>query len=153
MMFNKNIIIAAIVFIVLVLGFMGFRAMNANQEESSLAEISTEQESQQEEDTTEATSPGGAMENTEATFILNPEGVSTRSITIKAGEAVTWVNNSGQTVEIASSQHPSHTEYPPLNTVGEIPNGGKKSFTFPTPGVYKWHDHLNTSFNGSVTVE
>jgi plastocyanin len=155
---SKNLVIAAIIIIViLAAGFFALKAMNpSNQaQNTSPAETTTEATTsplQEATGSTEESSPA-AMSSEEYTFTLSSSGVDPKSITIKAGETVTWVNNTGETVQINSAPHPVHTDYPPLNTVGQIPDGGKKSLSFPTPGTYKWHNHLNPSVNGSITVQ
>jgi len=79
-------------------------------------------------------------------------GFEPQAITIKTGQTVTWTNQSGTNVFVASSPHPSHTDYLPLN-LGIIKNGDSKSLSFPTPGTYKYHNHLNAGQYGSITVQ
>lgn len=84
---------------------------------------------------------------------INSSGFSPKNITIKAGETVTWVNGDTKNHQVQSAIHPTHQLYPPLNSVGLLKSGEKKSLTFPNAGTYKYHDHLNPSFTGSVTVK
>lgn len=79
-------------------------------------------------------------------------GFEPKSITISLGQTVTWTNLGVADVDVASSPHPTHTDYPPLN-IGVIANGESKSLMFPVPGVYKYHDHLNPGRYGSIAVE
>lgn len=85
-------------------------------------------------------------------IVAKSTGFEPQTITIKAGQTVTWTNQSGTKVFVASSPHPTHTDYPPLN-LGVIENGGTKFLSFPTPGTYKYHNHLNPGQYGSITVE
>lgn len=79
-------------------------------------------------------------------------GFSPKNITIQKGESVTWKNTDSADHIINSAPHPIHTTYPPLN-LGVIKPGDQKSLTFPDSGTYKYHDHLNPSLFGSVTVQ
>lgn len=88
----------------------------------------------------------------ENVVMISDKGFSPQSITLKKGESVTWKNidTAGHTVN--SAPHPVHTVYPPLN-LNLIKPGEEKSLTFPAAGTYKYHDHLNPSLFGSVTVQ
>lgn len=95
-------------------------------------------------------SPSATM--TEKVITISSTGFSPKSITIKAGESITWTNNDSSNHTVNSAPHPAHTDYPLLN-LGVIKNGESKSLAFPKAGTYKYHDHLNPSLFGSVTVE
>lgn len=84
---------------------------------------------------------------------ITSTGFSPQQMTVKVGESVTWVNAGSEDHQVNSAPHPTHTAYQPLNTVGLLKPGDKKSLTFPTAGTYKYHDHLNPSLFGSVTVQ
>ncbi|MBI2039636.1 cupredoxin domain-containing protein [Candidatus Microgenomates bacterium] len=84
---------------------------------------------------------------------ISASGFSPQNITISKGESVTWVNEDTQDHQVQSAVHPTHQVYPPLNTVGLLKSGEKKSLSFPKAGTYKYHDHLNPSLTGTVTVE
>lgn len=79
-------------------------------------------------------------------------GFSPQSVTIKAGQSVTWINDSGTTATVDSSPHPAHTDFPFLN-LGEFEDGNSMTLVFPDAGTYKYHDHLNSSHFGTVVVE
>lgn len=86
------------------------------------------------------------------TITLTSAGFSPGTLTIKAGDTVTWVNKSGTDATINSSPHPVHTDYPPLN-LGAFPNGGILTLAFPKAGIYKYHNHLNPSEVGNIVVQ
>lgn len=94
----------------------------------------------------------GAMMHEEHKVSITASGFVPKTITIKAGQSVTWTNNDTQDHTVNSAPHPTHTAYPPLN-LGVIKPGESKSLAFPTAGTYKYHDHLNPSLTGSVVVE
>ena len=88
----------------------------------------------------------------ETVVTITSSGFSPKDVTFKAGGTVTWMNEDSTVHNVSSAVHPTHQVYPPLN-LGNIQPGGKVSLTFPTAGIYKYHDHLNPSLTGSVTVE
>lgn len=79
-------------------------------------------------------------------------GFAPKSITIKAGETVTWTNKDTKTHNISSVPHPTHTTYPPLN-LGNFMAEKTVTLTFPTKGTYMYHNHLFPTLFGSVIVE
>lgn len=100
--------------------------------------------------TTSETSPSAQV--TERLVNITSAGFSPKEVTIKAGEAVTWMNGESVVHVVNSAVHPTHQLYLPLN-LGNIQAGGKASLTFPTAGTYKYHNHLNPSLTGSIVVE
>lgn len=82
---------------------------------------------------------------------ITADGFSPKSITIKSGERITWENTDSANHTVNSDQHPTHLLYPFLN-LGRIPPGEKKSVT-PGTGTFTYHDHLNPSLTGSITVQ
>ena len=91
-------------------------------------------------------------EQNEATVILTSTGFSPKTVTIKAGDKVVWNNESGKDATVDSTPHPVHTSYPPLN-LGGFSDGETLELVFEDTGTYSYHNHLNASQTGSVTVE
>ncbi len=106
---------------------------------------------QQASPTTMQATPTPAQQS-QNTVTLTTNGFSPTSLTIKAGQTVTWVNKSGSDAAIDSNPHPVHTSYHPLN-LGSFPDGGTLSLTFDKPGTYSYHNHLNPSEQGTIVVE
>lgn len=86
------------------------------------------------------------------TVSISESGFEPASVTINAGETIIWNNADTATHTVNSDPHPIHTTYPPLN-LGPISPGTSKSLSFPTPGTYTYHDHLNPSLKGTVIVQ
>lgn len=86
------------------------------------------------------------------TVTITNNGFSPQNITIKVGESVNWINIDSESHTVNSSAHPAHSDYLPLN-IGVIVSGESKSLVFPDKGVFKYHDHLNSSLAGMVIVE
>ena len=98
-----------------------------------------------------------------ATITYAASGFSPNPVTIKKGETVTWKNESGREMWVASAMHPTHAVYPEktdsdclgsaLDACVGIPNGDSWSFTFNTAGEWGYHDHLRSSNFGKVIVQ
>lgn len=101
------------------------------------------------EPTTAITNPS---ETKEISIILTKDGFSPKILTVKTGTKVTWLNQSENPATVNSSPHPAHTDYPALN-LGSFGAGESLSLTFNKPGTYKYHNHLNSSQFGNITVE
>ena len=104
------------------------------------------------------------------TVTYTDDGFNSNEVTIPVGATVTWVNNSSEDMWVASAQHPTHAVYDGTNLSAHcvdgvatsddvfdacagIPTGESWSFTFDKEGQWFFHDHLNVSHFGSVTVE
>ena len=101
---------------------------------------------------TESASPVASPSATENLVTITKSGFSPKDFTIKAGGTVVWMNSDTSPHTVNSAPHPTHTAYKPLNLDTIEPNG-QKSLMFPSSGTYKYHDHLNPSLTGSVTVQ
>ncbi len=93
-------------------------------------------------------------------------GFFPREITLKKGESVQWINDSGEDMWIGADLHPEHTEYdnttlnmhcgagviPSFDECGSVQKGGKWSFVFDKAGMWKYHNHMHSEFSGRVMV-
>ena len=88
--------------------------------------------------------------------LVTSSGFSPQTITIKAGESVTWINAAGAGVYVAPDNHPDHTKYQGIwddDGTGDIANGQEYSQTFQRAGTYTYHNHLDSTVTGTVVVE
>lgn len=114
-----------------------------------------------------ATSTGttsGSTAPMTATVTYDGNSFSPQSVTVRRGGTVTWVNSSGESMWIASAQHPTHTAYDGTTREDHCPDPageafdqcaggtGNYSFTFDKTGAWNYHDHLNPTVFGSVRV-
>ncbi len=83
---------------------------------------------------------------------ISQTGFSPATITIKIGESITWENTDTENHTVNSDNHPTHLLYSFLN-LGLLKPEETKSVTFDKTGTYTYHDHLNPSLTGSITVE
>ena len=95
---------------------------------------------------------GEKPKETIANVTFGSSGFDPKTITIKTGTRVIWLNKSGGGATVNSAVHPTHQVYPPLN-LGEFPDGSSVQLVFDKPGTYNYHDHLNPSRTGTVVVE
>lgn len=93
-------------------------------------------------------------------------GFAPHDVTVKKGEAVMFTNASAEGMQVASDSHPAHTGYDgtarrehcavgaalSFDECVSATAGGQWSFTFNTAGVWKYHNHANEIFGGTVTV-
>ncbi len=89
---------------------------------------------------------------TTATINMTSAGFQPANITVKKGTTVTFVNKDTQPHWPASGPHPTHTALPGFDALKAIPSGGSYSYTFTKVGVWSYHDHLNSSLFGKITV-
>ena len=144
---SKNTTIGLAVLVLLILVGWYFIQSQKTQAPYSVPQPSPQQAAP----ATESAAPTETME--ENVVKISSSGFLPQNITISAGKSVTWVNEDTESHQVNSAVHPTHQLYPPLNTVSLLKSGEKKSLSFPDLGTYKYHDHLNPSLTGSVTVE
>lgn len=144
---SRNVWIGVVVVLVILAGWYFIQSQQRQAVPSPAPQVSPQEE-------TPATSEATPSETADKNVVkVSSSGFSPQNITITVGESVTWINEDSENHQIQSAVHPTHQLYPPLNTVGLLKSGEKKSLSFPEAGTYKYHDHLNPSFTASVTVE
>ena len=112
------------------------------------------------------------------TVQITSRGFYPRTITIYAGDAVTWINNDSEPHWVASAVHPVHDDYPDarydepgsyqgsraciaegrpktgaFDACRTISLGETYKFNFTQIGTWQYHDHMNYAFIGSVVVK
>ena len=86
------------------------------------------------------------------TVSYEDNGFVPQEVTVNAGETVTWVNNSGSGMWVASAVHPTHEEFPQFDQLKEVGPGGEYSFIFNEIGSFRYHNHISPQFTGTVIV-
>lgn len=139
---NLNKIIGAVLFLVLVLGGVFFfvrQRISPQKPQPAPPSFSVSE-------ITPAVSEIGSF-----TISVTEAGFLPPQITIKKGVKVVWENKSLKTIQINSSPHPQHTDYPPLN-LGEVAPGVSTSLIFENIGSFNYHNHSIPSQTGTVVV-
>ena len=98
-----------------------------------------------------ATNPT-TIQNTN-TVNYSDSGFSPASLTVKVGDSVTWTNNSGKMMWVASNPHPTHSDYPGFDELTGVSSGASYSFTFTKTGNWSYHNHLKARDLGVITVQ
>jgi plastocyanin len=101
--------------------------------------------------------PGAQMETgvvaAKVTVNYTDSGFSPKTVTIKKGDTVTFVNKSSIGLWVASNPHPFHTDYPGFDEKTSIANGGSWSFTFDRAGSWGYHNHRNPTDLATIVVQ
>jgi len=94
-------------------------------------------------------------QSTARTYVVTylSSGFSPSTLTIKAGDTVTFKNSCSKDVWPASDPHPTHSDYPAFDPGKAIPPGGEWSFTFTKVGTWGYHNHLQPGQIGTIIVQ
>lgn len=155
---NKIFIIIALVF------FVGLYLMfSGTKNGTDLIDVSSSVEDPPGEETAEQNiSPATPEEISTTTasvpkqkheVVYTADGFSPAVTSVKIGEAVTFINKSGESFWPAPRPHPTHTDYPEFDAKGEIADGKTYEFTFTKAGKWGYHNHLNPKMVGVIVVE
>ncbi|OGY26511.1 MAG: hypothetical protein A2Z11_00820 [Candidatus Woykebacteria bacterium RBG_16_43_9] len=144
----RNIIIAIIVIVVLGVGFVLFRSFS---QEPSVTVTKTPV-------ATSSVTPSATTEEegSSVTITYTSSGFSPSEVTIKSGGTVTWVNNSDGQIQIGANPHPVHTGNKEVSSGGfvlTLQPGEQSTVTMSKVGTFGYHNHLNSSQGGTITVE
>jgi plastocyanin len=107
---------------------------------------------------TVAVRDGGAGGTSGATITITGTGIAPASVTVAAGQTVTFINNDSRSHEMASNPHPQHGSCPSIEAgIGTIAAGQTKvTHAFANAGSCGFHDHLddgNAALKGTITVQ
>lgn len=136
---NKNIPYLLILFLAIILIAAGVFYLNSRQGRSVSLKRSVV--------------PTNANLPKEVTVRLTNTGFVPEKVTIKAGGAVRWTNESGDdNATVNSADHPTHQLHKELN-LGTFSKGSTLVHIFEKPGTYAYHDHFHPARTGTITVE
>ncbi len=88
----------------------------------------------------------------EVVVMRTEHGFEPSRIFIHKGDTVTFVS-SATDFWPASDSHPTHTLYPEFDSTRALASGERWSFTFNHAGVWPFHDHLASGYEGTIFVE
>lgn len=89
----------------------------------------------------------------ENVVIYSDTGFSPKNLIIKPNTTVTFKNDSGKSMWVASNPHPIHSDYSAFDAKGGYKKGESYQFTFTEARKYNYHNHLNSNDEGTITVE
>ena len=141
-----NKILLVIIALIAILGAFTF----LGNKKTTPATSTQQSESMKPKETTKpvVTQPSNPVVN----VVLTDTGFLPKDITVKAGTRVIWVNKSGKAATVNSDDHPTHRLYSFLN-LGEFVDDSSVQVVIEKAGKYSYHNHLNASEIGTVTVE
>lgn len=84
--------------------------------------------------------------------VFNGTTFEPNELTIAYGEKVTFTNASDGPFWPASNLHPTHAAYSLFDPKEPIDQGGSWSFTFLKAGTWGFHDHIQSTAKGVITV-
>lgn len=172
---NKNSLITVIIIFILLGGFYFF--YNKSEKQDNIANLQKNSEStssNSDSAPTVATTGTVAVENnltissvqnTEepTTVTYTPTGFSPSTVTIKQGQTVTFVNQSGKKMWIGSAIHPTHEKYSgttlkdhcpdtKLDSFDQCATGDIYTFIFKKAGTWGYHNHVSSGDKGIIIV-
>jgi len=149
---GKYIIIVIVVIVLLGGGFYLMKGNSATQQPTQTNQTAQQnsQPSSMKAQPTTVSSSGNTAGTNAVSYTAN--GFEPQTITIKAGQSVTWTNKDSDEVWVASNPHPTHTDYPGFDELKSMSNGETYSFTFTKVGQWGYHNHLNPGQHGTVIV-
>lgn len=139
-----------VVIAVAIIGGGGYLALNKSDEtpEPTSSSARSQSSPQSEESSPDSESTPDSTD----TIIFEGTKFIPDSITVKSGTTVTVKNESSQDLEFASDPHPIHNDDTDLNA-GFVAPGQSITFTAAKTGTYGFHNHLDSSVQGNITVE
>lgn len=88
-----------------------------------------------------------------AAVSISAAGFSPATLSVKAGTKVTWTNlDQKNNHRVKANPYPTGDSLPGLDSKVNMPPTSTYSYTFSSPGTYKYHDQLNPLLNGEVVV-
>lgn len=143
----------------------------AEEEAMEAATGTSEEAPTQSDTTTPATVDVGVDVGTSApvTVTYTDQGFSPKSVSVAVGSSVKFVNNSTHKMWVASDAHPTHAKYDGTSTSQHCVSGSTTggtfdectavapgtvyTFTFSEAGSFTYHNHVQASDSGIVTVK
>ena len=87
---------------------------------------------------------------TMATVRYTDTGFEPKELSIQLGAMVQFANVSTKKMWVASNEHPGHSILP---TFDQFQTGDQYTYVFDKAGTWEYHDHLNPTAVGVITVE
>ncbi len=86
------------------------------------------------------------------TVELRDAGFFPTELTLRNGDTVIFKNVGTRAMWPASDPHPTHEDLSPFDPQDGIEPGQSWTYTFTTPGSWRYHDHFNVTSQGEIVV-
>ncbi len=96
------------------------------------------------------TDKGGVISASTVTY--GTGGFVPKTLTVKKGTSVHWVNQSSGSMWVASGVHPTHQLLPGFDQLKSVSSGGTYDYTFVKVGTWQYHNHMVPTDLGYVVV-
>ncbi len=83
---------------------------------------------------------------------LRSDGFYPATLTVPAGSTVVFTGKIDRAFWPASNFHPSHKLYPKFDAQEPVLAGESWQFHFEAPGIWRYHDHMNSRNTGTIVV-
>jgi plastocyanin len=152
---NTKTFLAIIILVILIGGGYFFYK---NQYSTGQSAVPADTSNIQNSPTATQTIPSQAAPTTQQaaqqpTIAYSSNGFSPKSITVKVGTTVTWINNDTDPLWVASNPHPIHTDLSGFDALKGYAPGTSYTYTFTKVGKWGYHNHMSPSNTGEVIVE
>lgn len=150
---NKNILLVIAGVVIIGLGLFMFLGQGEKSEEKATASTEQTVEDDHTHEEGEAHDESESSNDAEKiTISYTDDGFEPADKTITVGQTIAFVNNSSTSMWVASDDHPTHTEHPEFDSKQGVGPGETYEFTFDEVGEWTYHDHLNSSAGGVITI-
>jgi plastocyanin len=129
---------ALIVIAVVVIGLTRDKSANTSQDSTSSDKQAADAQS---------------AESSSLEVVYDGKSFVPATLTISAGQSVTFKNTSSDLMWVASNPHPIHSDHSEFNANRGYSSSENFTFTFASAGTYGFHNHLNPAVAGSITVK
>lgn len=96
------------------------------------------------------TGKGGVAARTVVAYTSS--GFGPNEVSVAKGGIVTFINESDSPMWVASGVHPTHQLLPGFDQLKSVGRGGSYEYTFQSVGTWVYHNHMNPTQVGTVTV-
>lgn len=152
---KKALIIGVVIAVVFVGGVFAVFMMDKDANAPASDSVATTQQSTQdqtsEQSNTQSENVSTNTSNLAATIVFTDSGFSPDKTVVKKGATVTVKNDSKNPVQFSSDDHPSHRLETEMN-LRVLQPGESASFIITRVGSWGYHDHIDDSMVGTLTV-
>ncbi|MDO8648318.1 MAG: S-layer homology domain-containing protein [Candidatus Peregrinibacteria bacterium] len=96
--------------------------------------------------------PKASVDNT-LSVTYTADGFTPSVLHIKKGDTVSFQNDTTSEMWVASNPHPTHTDFSAFDAEKAYGQAETYIYTFNQIGTFRYHNHLNSSHEGTIVVE